>query len=57
MEKLTLKQALEQDKLSDFIKQNKDKVGDKQEFDKAINAMTNKSKSTHQTSTEDSSEN
>lgn len=57
MKKITLKQAIEQDKLSGFIKQNKDLVGDKQEFDKTINAMSNNSKSTPQTSTEDSSEN
>jgi len=57
MKKITFKQALEQDKLSDFIKQNQDLVGDKQKFDKTINAMIQKSKPVHQTSTEDSSEN
>lgn len=57
MKKLNLKQAVEKDKLADFIKQNKDLIGDKERLDKTINAMTNKSKSTHQTSTEDSSEN
>ena len=57
MKKITLKQAIEQDKLSDFIKKNKDLVGDKQEFDKTINTMSNNLKSVHQTLTEDSSEN
>lgn len=57
MEKLSFKQAIEQNKLSDFIKQNKNLVGNKKEFDKTIGRMTKKSKPVHQTSTEDSSEN
>jgi len=32
MKKITLKQVIEQDKLSGFIKQNKDLVGDKDAF-------------------------
>ncbi len=54
MGKLNLKQALEQDKLSDFIKQNKDLKGDKQRLEQAIKAMSKSSKSVRQTSTEGS---
>ena len=57
MKKLTLKQALEQDKLKEFIKQNKDLKSDKEKFDNALDSMIRKSKSAHQTSDEDVSEN
>jgi len=56
MKKITLKQALEQDKLKDFIKQNKNLKGDKERFDDALDSMIRKSKSAHQTSDEGSSE-
>jgi len=56
MEKLNLKQALAQDKLKEFIKQNKNLKGDKELFDKVLNSAIGKSKSAHQTSDEGSSE-
>jgi len=56
MKKITLKQALEQDKLKEFIKQNKNLKGDKELFDKTLDSMIRKSKSAHQTSDEDVSE-
>ena len=55
--RLSLKQAIKNDKLSDFIKQNQDIVGDKKKLDSALRSMSNNSKSTRQTSSEDSSEN
>ena len=57
MRKLNLKEAIEKGKLADFIKQNQDKIGDKERFDSTLLSMSKNSKSTHQTSTEDSSEN
>lgn len=57
MRKLTLKEAIEKDKLAAFIKQNEDTVGDRKEFQETIDRMANNSKSARQTSSEDSSEN
>lgn len=57
MKKLNLKQAIDKNKIDEFISQNKDKVGDREKFDSALRHMSNNSKSTRQTSSEDSSEN
>lgn len=57
MRKLTLKEAIEKDKLAAFIKQNEDIVGDGKELQETIDRMSNNSKSARQTSSEDSSEN
>jgi len=57
MKKLNLKEAIDKGKLPEFIKQNQDKIGYQKSFDSVLDSMTKKSKSTHQTSTEDSSEN
>ena len=57
MKKLNLKEAIEKNQLDKFIKQNQDKIGYQKSFDSALESMTKKLKSTHQTSTEDSSEN
>lgn len=57
MRKLTLKEAIEKDKLAEFIKQNEDKIGDREEFQETIDRMTNNSKSTRQTSSEEPSGN
>jgi len=56
MRKLTLKEAIDKGKLPEFIKQNQELIGNKKQLDQAINSMLSKSKSTRQTSTEDSSE-
>lgn len=57
MRKINLKEAIEQDKLADFMEQNKDLTGDKEKFNKTIDKMSNSSKSTHQTLTGEPSEN
>ncbi len=56
----TLRQAKEQGKLEEFIKEHeKDASGDKDIFDKALAAISHpeKLKSTQETSVQDSSEN
>lgn len=57
MKTLNLKEAIKDNQIKEFIKQNQDKTGDKTSFDYTVNSMLKNSKSTHQTSTEDSSEN
>lgn len=57
MKKLNLKQAIDKNKIDEFISQNKEKIGDKSIFDSTLRSMTNNSKSARQTSSEDSSEN
>lgn len=57
MRKLTLKEAIEKDKLALFIKQNEDILGDREQFQETIDRMSNNSKSVHQTSTEEPCEN
>lgn len=56
----TLKKAKEQGKLEEFIKEHeKDALGDKDKFDKTLDAISHpeKLKSTLETSVQDSSEN
>ena len=57
MNKLNLKQAIESNRVQDFIKQNQDKISDKDRFDFMLKSMSNNSKSTRQTSSEEPSEN
>jgi hypothetical protein len=57
MSEITLKQAIDKNKMDEFISQNKDKIGDKDKFDSTLQSMFNNSKSARQTSSEDSSEN
>ena len=57
MKKLSLTEARKKNKLKEFIKQNKNKTGKKEQFEQALKSMVNKLKSTHQTSEKDSSEN
>lgn len=51
----TLKQAIEQDKLKDFIKERSDKEGDEKLFDDTAKSMIKKSQSTGKTLSQDSS--
>ncbi len=56
----TLKDARKKGKITEFVKEHeKDQRGDKQRFDKALDSITHpeKSKSTQETSDQDSSEN
>lgn len=62
--KLSLKEARKQGKLDEFVKdREKGPKGDKDKFDKTLDSMTHpsghqeKSKSTQETSSQDSSEN
>ncbi len=60
LEKMNLKEARKQGKLKEFIKKHsKDPKGDAKQFDKALDSITypEKSKSTQETSDQDSSEN
>jgi hypothetical protein len=57
MNKLNLKQAIESNRVEDFIKQNQDEVGDKDRFDSVLRSTINSSKATRQTSSEEPSEN
>jgi len=57
MTKLTLKKALESNELDKFIKQNQDRIGCQKSFNSILESAINKSKLTHQTCSEDSSEN
>jgi len=56
MSKLTLKEAIDKRKLSQFIKENENLAGDKKRFEKTIDSMPGKSKSVRQTLKKGSSE-
>ena len=56
MYKLSLKEAMDQNMVDEFIEQNHDENGDREIFDLMLKSMINKSKSTRQTSTEEPSE-
>jgi len=56
MKKNNLKHAVGTNQIDKFIKQNKDKVGNKDQFDKTFDSILKKKKSTRQTSLKDSSE-
>ena len=55
--KISLREAINKNKLSKFIEQNQDKVGNKDEFDSNLDSMLKKKKSTRQTFQKGSSEN
>jgi len=54
---MNLKQARENNKLDEFIAEREHLKGNKKAFDKALNSIVGKSKSTQETSSQDSSEN
>jgi len=55
--KISLKDVISRNKVSEFINQNQDKSGNKYQFDSTLDSMLKKKKSAHQTSQKDSSEN
>lgn len=54
---MNLKQARNENKIEEFIAERKHIKGDKKAFDKAFSSIVGKSKSTQETSSQDSSEN
>lgn len=57
MKKLTLKEAIAKGKLKQFIKEHEnDPPGDKEKFDKLLEAATRKSSKAQKTSSQDASE-
>lgn len=52
----TLREAIEQGNLKQFIKENRSKLGDRADFDKVVDAMMQKSSEAHQTSSQDDSD-
>lgn len=51
---MNLKQARNEDKIEEFIQERESLSGDKNLFDKVINSISEKSKSTQKTSAQDS---
>jgi hypothetical protein len=54
---MNLKQAIQDDKLDEFIKERQKESGDQEQFDSTLSSMVGKSKATHQPSSQNKSEN